>query len=124
MPRPHQKKEVTINTSTFDTKVAVLKKNTAAPVSVRKPIPGVSSSVIYNEADDTVTVIKFAKGFGKAVKVARERSGLNQKQLASNIQKPFPLILSIEKEDAVYDKDLILRLEKALNVSLESFKRK
>ena len=107
----------------FDTKVAVLRKNTPAPPKP-KPMTGMPSSVIYNEAEDTVTVIKFAKGFGKAVKVAREKKGLNQKQLAAQVQKPLSLILSIEKEDALYDESLLLRLEKELATNLAVFKRK
>ncbi|KAI5184766.1 putative transcription factor [Nematocida homosporus] len=104
--------------SSFDTKVVVLKK-TQPTIPKPKNIPGVSSSVMYNEATDTLVVKKFPRGFGKAVRMAREKLSLNQKQLAAKISKPLPVVFDIEKEDAIYDKDVLVRLEKALQTKFD-----
>lgn len=121
MPRPTQKVEK--NASFFDDKVVKLTKTVHTPAKPR-PVPGGSSSVLYNEETGDLKVLKFAKGFGKAVKTAREKLSLSQKDLAAKISKPAHLILSIEKEEGVFDKALLQRLEKVLQTQFDpSFSR-
>lgn len=119
MPKPKKEKEAETYSQHYDPKVVTLRKKT---VQVQKPksIPGVSSSVRYDEGTDTITVTKFPKGFGKAVRVAREKQSMTQKQLAMKVNKQVQTILAIEKEDAVYDGDLLLRLEAALQVKFDA----
>ncbi|KAI5172029.1 putative transcription factor [Nematocida sp. LUAm3] len=116
MPRKKQERE--IHVSNFDTKVITIRK-TMPSAPKPKVIPGVSSSVKYDESTDTLTVLRFPKGFGKELRVAREKASLTQKQLAAKISRPAPLLLEIEKEGAIYDKDLITRLEKALQITFD-----
>ncbi|OAG29721.1 putative transcription factor [Nematocida displodere] len=118
MVQPTEKKSTKTKQSVgvvFDTKVVTLTK-TAPYVPKAQTIPGVSSSVHYNPETDTVSVTKFPRGFGKAVRAAREKLSLTQKQLATKVSKPLPTIFAIEKEDAMFDKDLIAKLEKVLQI--------
>lgn len=119
MPRQKQKKDVRISPGVvFDTKVVVLKK-TPPPQAKPQTVPGVSSSVKYNRDTDTLIVTRFPVGFGKRVRAAREALSMNQKQLAAKISKPATVIADIEKEGAIYDKDLVLRIEKACNIKFD-----
>lgn len=117
MPRPTQKAAVK-QTSSFDDKVVKLTKTVNTPAKPR-PVAGVSSSVLYNEETGDLKVLKFAKGFGKAVKIAREKLSMSQKDLATKISKPAHLILAVEKDEGVFDKVLLQRLEKVLQVQFD-----
>ncbi|KAI5160354.1 hypothetical protein NEAUS03_1108 [Nematocida ausubeli] len=118
MPRP-EPKSTAKPANMFDDRVVRLTK-TVKPQSVARPIPGVSSSVLYNEETGVLKVIKFQSGFGKAVRSAREKMKLSQKDLASKISKPVHAITDIEKDDAVFDKLLLQRLEKVLETKFEA----
>ncbi|EIJ89280.1 hypothetical protein NEPAR06_0778 [Nematocida parisii] len=103
----------------FDDRVVRLTK-TVKPQSMPKPVSGVSSSILYNEDTGVLKVLKFQKGFGKAVRMAREGKKLSQKDLATKISKPVQTIAAIEKDDAIFDKLIFQRLEKALETKFDA----
>ncbi|KAI5189651.1 putative transcription factor [Nematocida minor] len=117
MPRPTQK--TTSKTAhMFDDRVVRLTKTVSKPPQPR-PMSGVSSSVLYDEESGVLKVLKFPKGFGKAVKTAREKMGMSQKDLATKLSKPSHVVLSIEKDEGVFDKLLFQRLEKTLQTQFD-----
>jgi len=117
MPRGEEKKSARMPTN-MDTKVLVLKKKVPY-VEKPKTVPGVHSSVTYNEETGDVSVLRFPKGFGKAVRVARENASLTQKDLATKISKPITTLADIEKENAMYDVKIVEKIEKALGVTFD-----
>ncbi|KAH9386462.1 uncharacterized protein NEMAJ01_1358 [Nematocida major] len=103
----------------FNDKVSFLKKTIHKPASVARPVSG-DPSVLYNEETGALKVFKFPQGFGKAVKVARERRGLSQKELATKLSKPASTVSDLEKDMCKYDKNLFQKLEAVLEVKFPS----
>lgn len=100
----------------FDAATVTLKKTPAAAPPKPKTIPGVSSSVVFDEATDTLTVKKFPPEAAKAIRQAREKLQMTQKDLARKINKPATLIVDIEKGAAIYDADAHAKIQKVLGL--------
>ncbi|KAI5181484.1 hypothetical protein NEOKW01_1665 [Nematocida sp. AWRm80] len=118
MTRPGSKKETKGIVNTMDRRVVILSKP-KAPAKTYRTIPGVSQSITTNEQDGSIKILRFPKGFGKALKLEREKIKVSSKDLAMKINKKQHVISDLEKEDAMFDLTLLKKLEQALGISFD-----
>lgn len=79
----------------------------------------IKSSRSKKIAVDDVFSWEIVENYGKKIRTARERMGLSQEDLARLIGEPVSFIRKIEQQRMIPPDNVIVKLEKALKISLK-----